>query len=204
MTTAQRFWPKVQKTDTCWLWTGTNNGSSNDPSRKWPYGQLRDKVDGKWVRKQSHRISWELHNGPIPKGLWVLHRCDTTLCVNPDHLFLGTPKANTSDMVSKGRSKFGGGKGSSHVTKGRIGPRIELTCAHCKSTFKTYPSLSNRPFCSKACYLKHPKHKAANGRWSKKFDQCTECHSSERPYGALGKCVRCYGADQMRAWRAAH
>jgi hypothetical protein len=89
---ADRFWSKVRKTETCWLWTGANSG------RKWPYGLL----GGKPMLK-AHHISWEIHNGPVPEGAWVLHKCDVTLCVNPDHLFLGTAADNTADMMVKGR-----------------------------------------------------------------------------------------------------
>lgn len=56
--------------------------------------------------KLAHRISWIIHNGAIPKGLWVLHRCDNPICTNPEHLFLGTPKDNTVDMMTKGRKKW--------------------------------------------------------------------------------------------------
>lgn len=52
----------------------------------------------------THRLSWELHNGPIPDGLFVLHRCDNPLCVRPDHLFLGTKQDNALDCARKGRN----------------------------------------------------------------------------------------------------
>jgi hypothetical protein len=52
----------------------------------------------------AHRISWEIHHGPIPPGMFVCHRCDNPGCVNPGHLFVGAPKANTQDMIKKGRA----------------------------------------------------------------------------------------------------
>lgn len=91
-----RFWRKVNKTDGCWLWTGavSRNG----------YGQFT--VGGK--TKLAHRVAWLISNGSIPRGeghhgTCVLHKCDTPLCVRPDHLFLGTAKDNSIDMVQKGR-----------------------------------------------------------------------------------------------------
>ena len=100
--TEQRFWSKVNKTDICWLWTGsyTHNG----------YGQYS--VNGENIR--AHRYSYEIHNGEIPEGLLVRHTCDVRNCVNPNHLIIGTPQDNTQDMIERGRSKLkigGGGRG---------------------------------------------------------------------------------------------
>jgi len=89
----ERFWNKISKTETCWNWVAnkTNTG----------YGLLRP--GGQAPKKLAHRISWEIHRGPIPEGLHVLHRCDNPACVNPDHLFLGDMRANMKDMYAKGR-----------------------------------------------------------------------------------------------------
>lgn len=95
-----RFWAKVQKSDGCWLWTG---------SVRRGYGQFGVSATR---HTTAHRFSWELHNGPVPKGegyhgTCVLHHCDTPRCVRPDRLFLGTIADNTHDMIAKGRGKMG-------------------------------------------------------------------------------------------------
>lgn len=91
-----RFWSKVARIDGdgCWMWTASVDSDG--------YGQLSRGSHGDGNVK-AHRLSWELHNGPIPDGLGVLHRCDTPACVRPDHLFLGTQAENMRDMDRKGR-----------------------------------------------------------------------------------------------------
>lgn len=74
----------------CWIWLASRKGS---------YGQFSINQQ----KGTAHRASWIIHKGPIPHGLNVCHKCDKPLCVNPDHLFLGTQSANIKDMYSKGR-----------------------------------------------------------------------------------------------------
>jgi hypothetical protein len=90
----QRFWAKVNKTDTCWLWTAGLSA--------YRYGNFSTPEHPKGVK--AHRFSWELHYGSIPEGLFVLHKCDVGICVRPDHLFLGTQADNVHDCEEKGRA----------------------------------------------------------------------------------------------------
>src|SRR5690348_13985474 len=98
----QRFWAKVNKDGPppahcpelgpCWLWTASTAGKG--------YGQFGLGRRGAGIA-MAHRFSWELHNGAIPEGLAVLHKCDTPLCVRPDHLRIGTMGDNNRDMYAK-------------------------------------------------------------------------------------------------------
>jgi hypothetical protein len=93
-----------KQNDGCWIWLRSKTGR---------YGRLR--VNG--VNMMAHRFSWILHNGPIPDGISVLHKCDVGLCVNPDHLFLGTLPDNMADMVSKERQSKGSHRPYSKLTE---------------------------------------------------------------------------------------
>lgn len=98
--TIERFWAKVRKTDTCWLWTASTRSKG--------YGAFCYRRHGKYVQGRAHIFSYELHKEEVPAGLFVLHACDNPACVNPDHLFLGTNQDNVNDMVRKGRHVAGG------------------------------------------------------------------------------------------------
>ena len=137
-----RFWSRVEKTPTCWLWRG---GVTN---KKRPYGVFS-------VRNRTtvaHRVAWWIaHGRPVPSALQACHRCDVTLCVRPEHLFLGTQSDNLLDASDKGR--IGGRRGGMAVesrckrghelnetTRGwnpranRKGPRAErrIDAAYCR------------------------------------------------------------------------
>lgn len=98
----KRFWQKVNKDGSipahcpelgqCWEWLAGLNTAG--------YGQFSQKSK----KLSAHRVSYELNYDNIPDDLFVLHKCDNPKCVNPYHLFLGTPKDNTTDMFKKGRN----------------------------------------------------------------------------------------------------
>lgn len=79
----------------CWEYMGGRNETN--------YGILWTGPRGACRRIMAHRFAWEIQVGPIPEGLWVLHRCDNPSCVRTDHLFLGTHADNMRDMWQKGR-----------------------------------------------------------------------------------------------------
>lgn len=91
----ERFWQRIERPSdpgACHEWTGATTRG---------YGCIR--INRRTT--PTHRLAWTLSRGPIPEGLWVLHRCDNRLCCNADHLFLGDVRANVSDMVAKGRNR---------------------------------------------------------------------------------------------------
>jgi hypothetical protein len=96
--------------DECWTWTGqTITGG---------YGR----VGWGGGKVLAHRVAYELFEGSIPHGSWVLHRCDNPPCVRPSHLFLGSRQDNIDDMVTKGRQRTGG-----HLSAGEANAQAKLT-----------------------------------------------------------------------------
>ncbi len=131
----------------CWLWMSTDNG--------WGYGYFY--YHGHQVG--AHRFSYQQYVGPIPDGLYVLHRCDVRCCVNPDHLWLGTHQDNMDDMTRKGRANriqpFGDGAANrslcaaqvieivrdwGHLPATKVGPRFGVSSTTIKDirTGKTW------------------------------------------------------------------
>ena len=88
-----KFWRNVDKLniDECWNWSGHLRGKG--------YGHISHRLKNLYA----HRVSWELHNGDIPDGMLVLHKCDNRACVNPNHLYLGTQGDNMCDRSERNR-----------------------------------------------------------------------------------------------------
>ena len=145
----QRFWDKVKKTDSCWIWKASYRGNG--------YGGFR--WNGKMV--SASRASWIIKNGEIPRGegyhgLCVLHRCDNRRCVRPDHLFLGTNKDNVLDCWRKGRSNFWKAK-EARVLQQRSEPFCKRD--HLLSGNNLYLKKNGTRMCKSCCRIAEKKYR---------------------------------------------
>lgn len=98
----EKFMRLVEETNSCWIWKAS-------PASR--YGKYM--IEKRYI--SAHRISWLFFVGTIPKGKYLCHTCDNMKCVNPAHLFLGSPRDNTQDMIRKGRNRKGESHGNSKL-----------------------------------------------------------------------------------------
>jgi hypothetical protein len=121
---SERFWAKVEKTETCWNWTGYKNRQG--------YGHIA-REPGSAGSKLSHRVSYEMANGPIPEGMDIDHICHNKSCVNPAHLRVATRKENMENRPGPTRSSTSGVLG---VTWDKAANAwLAQTMHHCKNYF---------------------------------------------------------------------
>ncbi|MBX3002774.1 MAG: HNH endonuclease [Anaerolineales bacterium] len=107
----RRFWSKVDKgaIEECWNWTGAKQTKG--------YGSFGV---GPGKTQLAHRVAYMLKEGPIPRGLVIMHICDNRLCCNPRHLKVGTIADNNHDAISKGRNAIGERNGNSKLTEEQV------------------------------------------------------------------------------------
>ena len=141
-TVLQRFFNKVDSADWvsrdhCWLWRGRRNGRG--------YGNIS--IKGRTTN--AHRAAYMLFVGPVPKGMNVCHTCDNRICVNPNHLFIGTQHDNMQDAKRKGRTTLGEKNGRAKLTDSDVRVivrRIDIghsQCAIAQDFGVTYQTIGN-------------------------------------------------------------
>lgn len=155
-TPTERFWAYVEKTPTCWLWTGYRLRGT--------YGMFYPKPKEQWY---AHRYSYTLAHGPIPPGLVVRHLCHVQACVRPEHLALGTQADNIADKVAAGRSRNTWQLEAPHCSRGHAWtpeniyypptrpdrPYPERQCRSCR---RLRARGTAEPYDFGSCYRGHP------------------------------------------------
>jgi HNH endonuclease len=113
LTPIERFYRMLDRSSEHWLWKGKKFKNTG-------YGYVVRHVNGRRKALKAHRVSWELHFGPIPTGMNVLHHCDIPVCANPSCLFLGTHGDNARDRNTKGRQVQGERVHTARVTPTQV------------------------------------------------------------------------------------
>lgn len=127
----------------CWIWIGGTRPNAQGHL----YGR-HHQDNGEGIG--AHRFSWLIHNGPINNWLFVCHHCDTPLCVNPEHLFLGDAVANAADMLRKGRQPKDRGedkKGRAKLTNAQateIRTRSDMSLSQLAAEYRVSPTTISR------------------------------------------------------------
>lgn len=191
LSAVQSYLKKVVVKDGCWAWNGAKTcdgyGRVNNGRNKSPIG--------------AHRVSWFIHKGKIPRGLFVLHKCDNPECTNPDHLFLGTQRDNIIDAFKKGRiDNFNHESGeNNNVAKLSMFDVKKIRAEY--SSGKTmaeisinYPGFTNITRVVRNKVYSDPQYKPINGNkkprpWRKKIDgkQISEIISMPLPSRQIAK-----------------
>jgi hypothetical protein len=115
----ERFWNKVHKTDTCWIWTAFKDKDG--------YGVFKTGTNYNWRSIGAHRYIYEVIYGFCPDNMMVLHDCDNPSCVNPNHLRLGNHLENMADRKERG-----------HYASGDNAPRSKLLFTEVQEIRKLY------------------------------------------------------------------
>ena len=126
-TVLRRFWAKVDRrgADECWPWKAYRS----------PSGHGRIRLGGRGARTMSaSRFAWELEHGPVPRGLEVIHRCPNGWCVNPAHLFVGTPADRGAELFRQGRTSSGERHHKSRLTAVQVAEIRALLAASPRPT----------------------------------------------------------------------
>lgn len=133
----KKFWENVEKTKSCWIWRG--------PKLKSGYGTISS---GSMSPILTHRYSYQLHKGEIPKGIFICHSCDNPPCVNPKHLWAGTHTENMQDAKKKGRIATGDRHGTrTHpetIRYGKDNPNGRLSIEDKNEIYKLYKVIPAR------------------------------------------------------------